>query len=479
MKRNYSLLTDAYEYAMADSYLQNGKANHTGVFDIFFRAIPNGGGFAVMAGLDKVVNFIENLHFEEEDLQVLASMGYSAQFIEYLRDFRFHGDIYAFENGCPVFANEPILTVKAPMVDAQIVETALLSILNGSIEHATAARRIIEVLPEGVGVMEFGARRADGLDAAYDASVYGVMAGCVGTSNVLAARDIGIKALGTMAHSFVQTFDTELEAFMTFAKTYPDNATLLVDTYDTLRSGVPNAIKTFEWMKEQGMPLDHIGIRIDSGDLAYLSKESRRMMDEAGFPQAKITLSNALKAETIGSLVFQGACFNSLGVGDNISKPEGRLGAVYKEVAIIDENGVETPRIKVSNDHAKTINPGFKTLYRLYDKQSGFALADVMCIHTEEIPEDEMPIYSVTNKYNNKVITDYKAVNIRKTIYKNGQLVYKVPTIMESRKYCEEQMATMYPEVKRVYEPHEYYIDGTKAYIDLKDEMIKKARGEK
>ena len=360
LPRNYSLLTDAYELFMSDSYVKDKKGT-IGVFDAFFRVVPNKGGYAIMAGVDKLIDYIQNLHFTDDDINYFKESGYnfSEEFLDYLRNFKFSGDVYAIPDGTPVFPNEPLVTVKAPLIEAQIVETALLSIINGAMEHATGARRVVESTPKNVPIMEFGARRADGLEAAMDASIYGIMAGCAGTSNVLAANLLGIKALGTMAHSFVETYDNEFEAFKAFAKSHPNNATLLVDTYDTLRVGVPNAIKTFNWMKENGISTNNIGIRIDSGDLAYLSIKSREMLDKAGFQNAKICLSNGLNAETIQSLVVQGAKFDSLGVGDNISKPEGRMGCVYKEVATI-ENGIVTPKIKLSNDVIKIVNPGHK-----------------------------------------------------------------------------------------------------------------------
>lgn len=280
-------------------------------------------------------------------------------------------------DGTPVFPNEPLVTIKAPIIESQIIETAVLSIINGAMEHATGARRIIEATPKNVPVMEFGSRRADGCEAAIDASIYGIMAGCKGTSNIIAAQMLNKKALGTMAHSFIESFDSELEAFITYAKIYPNNCILLVDTYDTLKSGIPSAIKTFEYMKEAGLPLDNIGIRIDSGDLAYLSKEARRMLDNAGFPQAKICLSNGLTAEAIENLIKDGAKFDSLGVGDNISKPEGRMGCVYKEVAL-NEKGIWIPKIKLSNDAIKIVNPDYKKLYRAFDKDTGLAIADVI-----------------------------------------------------------------------------------------------------
>ncbi len=472
LPRNYTMLTDAYELFMSDSYTKT-KEGTEGVFDLFYRVVPNGGGYTIMAGIDKVIEYIQNLKFTDEDIEYFKKSGYnfSEEFLDYLRNFKFTGDIYAIPDGTPVFPNEPLVTVKAPLIEAQIIETAMLSIINGAKEHATGARRLVEATPKNVKIMEFGARRADGLEAAIDSSIYGIMAGCAGTSNVQAAQMLGIKALGTMAHSFVESFDNELDAFIAFAKTHPDNATLLVDTFDTLKCGVPNAIKTFDWMKENGYPTDHIGIRIDSGDLAYLSKEARKMLDEAGYKNAKICLSNGLTAETIESLTSQGAFFDSLGVGDNISKPAGRMGAVYKEVAII-EDGKRTPKIKVSNDIIKIVNPDFKDLYRAYDKNTGYAIADIMCSKDKEMPERNMKIISITDLITNTTIDDYRLVKLQKPIFINGKLVYNDPTIFEKQAYCEEQMQTLYPEVKRTLNPHRYYVDGTEEYVNLKNQMI-------
>lgn len=470
LARNYTLLTDEYEYTMANGYLLNGKQGDEAVFDVFFRKVPGDGGYAIMAGLDKIIPFIENLKFGERELAYFRRKGYSEDFINYLKNFKFSGDVYAIPDGTPVFPNEPLVTVKAPLIEAQIVETAILSIINGAMEHATGARKIIEAA-KGVPVMEFGARRADGSEAAIDASIYGIMAGCVGTSNVLAADMLNLKAMGTMAHSWIESYDSELDAFMAYAKAYPDNCILLVDTIDTLRSGIPNAIKTFEYMKKNNLDVSHIGVRIDSGDLAYLSKETRKMLDAAGFSQAKICLSNGLTDKTIESLIGQGAKFDSLGVGDNISKPEGRMGCVYKEVAI---NG--KPTIKLSNDAIKIVNPDFKKLYRAYDKTSGYAIADIMTRQSEDINKSELLIVSPTDMLKRTTISNFELVKLQKPIFVGGNLVYDDPSIMEKRDYCNKQMKTIYPEVKRIEKPHGYYVDGTDEYVNFKNEMIINAK---
>lgn len=476
LPRNYTLLTDEYEYSMANGYLACGKENQEAIFDVFFRKVPTGGGYAIMAGLDKIIPFIQNLKFGETELNYFRRKGYGEDFIEYLRNFKFTGSIYAIPDGTPVFPNEPLITIKAPLNQAQVIETAILSIINGAMEHATGARRIIEATPKGVGVMEFGARRADGLEAAIDSSIYGIMAGCIGTSNVLAADMLNMEAIGTQAHSWIESFETEYESFLSYAKTYPNNCMLLVDTIDTLRSGVPNAIKVFNYMKENGLPTTNIGIRIDSGDLAYLSKEARRMFDEAGFPQAKICLSNGLNDKTITSLTQQGACFDILGVGDNISKPEGRMGCVYKEAALM-ENGVLVPKIKLSNDEIKIINPDYKKLYRAYDKDTGFALADIMCRQDEDITQEStLEIVDPTNYLKSSVISNFRLEELQKPIFENGELVYDDPEILEKKEYCDKQMKTLYPEVKRIENPHKYFVDGTVSYVQFKNKMISDMR---
>lgn len=475
LNENYNLLADMYEHTMANAYLLNNKSNEIAVFDVFFRKVPNNGGYAVMAGLDKIIKYILDLKFTERDINYFKRCGFSEEYIEYLKNFKFTGDIYAVPDGTPVFPNEPIITVKAPLIEAQIIETAILSIINGAMEHATGARRIIEATPKDVSVMEFGARRADGLDAANDSSIYGIMAGCKGTSNMMASDMLNMKALGTMAHSFIESFPCEYDAFIAYAYAYPNNCILLVDTYDTLRSGLPNAIKTFKKMKEMGLDTNNIGIRIDSGDLARLSKVARKVLDEEGFTNAKICLSNGLTAETINDLIKQGAKFDMLGVGDNISKPEGRMGCVYKEVAI-EENGVMIPKIKLSNDTIKIVNPGHKKLFRAYDKSTGYALADIMAQLGEKISRENLLIVSPLDDLKSTTINDFDLVELQKPIFINGLLVYSDPDIREKIEYCSKQMNTLYPEVRRTVMPDEYYVSGTKEYVDFKRELIKETK---
>lgn len=474
LNKNYSMLTDQYELNMANSYFESGMKDTVGVFDVFFRKVPSNGGYALMAGVDKVIEYINNLKFSDNDLAYFKSLGYGEEFINYLKDFKFAGNIYAIPDGTPVFPNEPILTVEAPLIEAQIIETAVLSLLNGAMEHATGARRIIEATPKNVKVMEFGARRADGLDAAIDASLYGVMAGCSGTSNVIAANMIGQKALGTQAHSYIESFDSEYEAFLAYAKSYPNETLLLVDTYDTLRSGIPNAIRVAkEYLIPNGYRLK--GIRIDSGDLAYLSKMARKMLDDAGLNDATICLSNGLNANTIRSLTEQGAKFDSLGVGDNISKPEGRMGCVYKEVAILDGDK-RIPKIKVSEDPIKTINPDFKDLYRLYDNETGYALADVMVRRGEKLSMDNLLIIDLKGFINQRVLNNFRTERLQKEIFVNGKQVFEDLSINELKEYVDMQMSTIYPEVKREVNPHIYNVSGTNHYADFKKEMIGKVK---
>jgi len=472
LPRNYSMVTDAYEVFMANAIFGIELENYEGVFDVFFRPINNI-GYGVMAGLDKVIEYIKSLHFTEEDIEYFknTNYGFDDEFLNYLRNFKFTGDIYAVPDGTPVFPNEPLITVKAPIMEVMIIETALLAIINGAVWHATAARRMVEATPKDVPIMEFGARRADGFESAIDTSLYSIMVGCKGTSNVMAAQILGLRALGTMAHSFIELFNLEFEAFKRFATKYPNNATLLVDTYDTLKSGVPNAIRTFDYMKEQGLPLDNIGIRIDSGDLAYLTKQARKMLDEAGYPNAKICISNSLTAEKIESLIREGAYFNSLGIGEHMSNPNGNLGAVYKLMAVIINEKI-SPRIKLSNDVIKTTNPDYKDLYRAFDKDTGMALADIICSRGKKLDEGRIEIVSLTDSTKSDYLENYNLVKLQKTIFKDGECVYEYPGILENIAYCEEQMQTIPREVKRTVDPYQYYVDGTREYAKLKNEMI-------
>lgn len=476
--RNLTMMTDFYELTMSQAYFKAGKKDEVAVFDAFFRKNPLGGGYGVMGGVDRIIDFIKNAHFNEEDITYLRSTGqFTEDFLEYLKGFKFTGSISAIPDGTPVFGNEPIVTVKAPIIEAQIIETILLSFLNANICYTTAATRVVEAA-DGIGVMEFGARRAMGPEAALEASKCAVIAGCVGTSNVLAGQEYGVPVMGTMAHSLVTEADTEYEAFLNYAKAYPNNCVLLVDTYDVLKSGVPNAIRVAkEYLIPNGYKLK--GIRIDSGDLAYLSKEAKKMFVKAGLPDVKICLSNGLNEKTIKALKEQGAVIDSIGLGDNIVLPDkARVGVVYKNVAV-ERNGEFVSRIKVSNDAAKAITPGYKKVYRFYDKETGYALGDVIALHEEHIPQDEFTLIDPLNEHNTLTIKNYRVRELQVPIFVDGKLVYEDPTIKEKQAYHAEEMKTLYPEVKRTENPHGYYIDLTRKLLELKKALILEAKAQK
>lgn len=476
--RNLTMMTDFYELTMSQAYFKAGKKDEVAVFDAFFRKNPLGGGYGVMGGVDRIIDFIKNAHFNEEDITYLRSTGqFTEDFLEYLKGFKFTGSISAIPDGTPVFGNEPIVTVKAPIIEAQIIETILLSFLNANICYTTAATRVVEAA-DGIGVMEFGARRAMGPEAALEASKCAVIAGCVGTSNVLAGQEYGVPVMGTMAHSLVTEADTEYEAFLNYAKAYPNNCVLLVDTYDVLKSGVPNAIRVAkEYLIPNGYKLK--GIRIDSGDLAYLSKEAKKMFVKAGLPDVKICLSNGLNEKTIKALKEQGAVIDSIGLGDNIVLPDkARVGVVYKNVAV-ERNGEFVSRIKVSNDAAKAITPGYKKVYRFYDKETGYALGDVIALHEEHIPQDEFTLIDPLNEHNTLTIKNYSVRELQVPIFVDGELVYEDPTIREKQAYHAEEMKTLYPEVKRTENPHGYYIDLTRKLLELKKALILEAKAQK
>lgn len=463
---NMTMMTDLYEMTMGQVNYMNGEENVIEFFDEFFRKEPVNAGYGIAAGLDQIIDYIEHLHFTDEDIEYLKSLDkFSEEYLDYLRHFEFTGDLYAVTDGTVVFRNEPILTVVAPAIECKIIETALLSITNGHVAYATSARKIVNSA-SGIPVMEFGARRAYGPHAACDASKTAVMVGCAGTSNVKASKDYGLIPMGTMAHSAVMEANNEYEAFEKYAKAFPNKPLFLVDTYDTLKSGTPNAI---EVCKNLGIELG--GIRIDSGDLAYLSKSAKKIMQEE-FPEAKICLSNGLTAETIESLRRQGAVMDSLGVGDNISSPDYRVGAVYKNSAII-KNGIIDPKIKVSADTIKTTNPGFKKIYRFYDNETGYALGDVLALNNEIIPKDEYTLVCETEPWKRKTIRNYKVKEIQTQIYKKGKLIYQEPTLEEKIKHCEEEMKSLYPEIKRNEKPHEYYVDLSDDLRKLKQDLIR------
>ena len=477
-RTNYTMLFDFYELSMANGYFQTPLKDRITYFDVFFRRVPDGGGFAIAAGLEQVIEYIRDLNFTEEDIAYLRTKNcFTEEFLEYLRTFKFMGDIWAVAEGTPIFPGEPILTVRAPAVQAQFIETYVLMELNHQSLIATKASRIVRAA-EGRPVAEFGSRRAQGASGAILGARASYIAGCAGTACVQADRDYGVPATGTMAHSWVQMFPDEYTAFKTYCELYPNNATLLVDTYNVLRSGVPNAIKVF---KEVLLPkgITKCGIRIDSGDLAYLSRKARKMLDEAGLTQCKIVASNALDEYLIRDLLAQGAKLDSFGVGERMitAKSDPVFGCVYKLAAIEDEDGTIIPKIKVSENAAKITTPHFKKVYRLYDNESGEAFADVMCLHDETIDESKpIELFDPENTWKKKYFSNFTARSILEPIFAHGELVYKVPNIEEVRSYCADQMSHLWEEVKRFENPHRYYVDLSPKLWKIKNDMLEEMR---
>ncbi len=474
MSRNLSLLTDYYQLTMMNGYLQSGIADRVATFDLFFRQ-KGQLTYAVAAGLEQAIEYIENLHFDEEDVAFLRKQGiFSEEFLQYLREFKFTGDVYAVREGEPVFPMEPILVVRAPLIQAQLIETALLNIINHQTLIATKASRVNYAAGEGK-VTEFGLRRAQGPDAGIYGSRASMIGGCNGTSNVLTAQMFDVPAKGTHAHSWVLSFPSEIEAFEEFARVYPDNCLLLVDTYDTLKSGVPNAIKVFRKLKESGhKPL---GIRLDSGDLAYLSKKARVMLDEAGFPEAKIFVSNDIDENLIISLNAQGAKIDLYGVGTKLITSEDMpsLGGVYKLAQIQMADGSEVPRIKLSNSIEKITNPGFKTVYRVYDKATKKAFADLIALVGEEIPKP-LTLTHETARWKTTTLEDYELKELLVPIFRQGKLVYDVPTLMESAAYCKAELDTFWDEYKRLINPHIHKVDLSDGLYALKQSLLTEKR---
>lgn len=477
-RTNYTMLFDFYELSMANGYFQTPLKDRITYFDVFFRRVPDGGGFAIAAGLEQVIEYIRDLNFTEEDIAYLRTKNcFTEEFLEYLRTFKFTGDIWAVPEGTPIFPGEPILTVRAPAVQAQFIETYVLMELNHQSLIATKASRIVRAA-EGRPVAEFGSRRAQGASGAILGARASYIAGCAGTACVQADRDYGVPATGTMAHSWVQMFPDEYTAFKTYCELYPNNATLLVDTYNVLRSGVPNAIKVF---KEVLLPkgITKCGIRIDSGDLAYLSRKARKMLDEAGLTQCKIVASNALDEYLIRDLLVQGAKLDSFGVGERMitAKSDPVFGCVYKLAAIEDEDGTIIPKIKVSENAAKITTPHFKKVYRLYDNESGEAFADVMCLHDETIDESKpIELFDPENTWKKKYFSNFTARSILEPIFAHGELVYKAPNIEEVRGYCADQMSHLWEEVKRFENPHRYYVDLSPKLWKIKNDMLEEMR---
>lgn len=477
--RKLSLLTDYYQLTMANGYFVQKRSNREAIFDIFYRAKKEI-NMAIFAGLKQAVEYLLNLHFEDDDIEFLRQQNeFSEEFLEHLKTFKFTGDVYAVEEGTVVFPMEPLVTVKAPLEQAQIIETALLTLINHQTLIATKASRVKYAAGDGI-VMEFGLRRAQGPDAGNFGARAAMIGGCDSTSNVLAAKKFHFPAKGTHSHSWVMSFDDELTAFREYAKLYPNNCILLVDTYDTLKSGVPNAIKVFQEMKNDGISLEHIGIRLDSGDLAYLSKEARQMLDNAGFECAKICVSSDLDEYLIQSLLHQGAKIDIYGVGTKLitSYDMPALGGVYK-MSAIEANGKLIPKMKISNNVIKITNPGFKTIYRIFDKKTDKALADLIGLVGEELPTDEITIFHPIQTWKETTFKDYYIKDLHKKIIERGKLIYDFPTIKEVCEFSKRDRNTFWDEYKRFSNPQEYKVDLSKNLWELKHSMLKAIGKEK
>lgn len=470
--RNLTMLVDFYELTMANGFFENGRGSEIAYFDMFFRKVPDNAGYAVMAGVEQLIEYIKSLSFTKKDIDYLRGKNmFSEEFLEYLKSFKFECDIWTVPEGTPIFPSEPIITVRGPAIQAQFIETMILLTINHQSLIATKANRIVAAA-QGRPVMEFGSRRAQG----YDGAVYGARAayigGCAGTACTISDRDFGVKALGTMAHSWIQLFPTELDAFRAYAKVYPDSCTLLVDTYSTLKSGVPNAITVFKELEASGHK--GVGIRIDSGDIAYLSKKARRLLDNAGLDYIQIVASNSLDEYLIRDLLVQGAKIDSFGVGERLvtSKSEPVFGGVYK-LAAVEENGEIIPKIKISENAIKITNPSFKELWRLFDNSTGKAVADVITLAGEVI-DDSQPytIFDPEQTYKKTTLTDFTAKRLRIQIFRKGECVYESPSIEEIKDYCHNQLELIWDEVKRFENPHEYYVDLSQPLWDLKQRML-------
>ncbi|MDE5769188.1 MAG: nicotinate phosphoribosyltransferase [Oscillospiraceae bacterium] len=471
--RNLSMLVDFYELTMSNGYLENDCGEQIVWFDMFYRKAPDHAEFAICAGLEQVIEYLKNLQFTPEDLAYLRSKKlFSEKFLKYLENFKFSCDVWAIPEGTPVFPSEPIVTVRGPAIQAQFIETMILLSINHQSLIATKANRIVTAA-QGRPVMEFGSRRAQGYDGAVLGARAAYIGGAAGTACTISDRDFAIPALGTMAHSWVQLFDTELDAFRAYAKIYPDDCTLLVDTYSVLHSGIPNAIKIFKELEAQGH--HGKGIRIDSGDIAYLSKKARKMLDSAGLDYIRITVSNSLDEYIIRDLLMQGAQIDSFGVGERLvtSKSEPVFGGVYK-LSAIEKNGQIIPKIKISENAVKITNPGYKTVWRLYDNESGKALADVLTLR-DEIIDDSQPyeIFDPVHTYKRKKLKNFTAKRLQVPVFINGKCVYESPSLRAIQAYCREQLETLWEEVKRFENPQIYFVDLSQKLWDLKHEMLK------
>ncbi len=477
-KLNMTMLCDFYELTMGNGYFRNGYKDRITYFDVFFRKVPDQGGFAIAAGLEQLIDYIENLHFSEEDIAYLRSRNlFCEEFLDYLRDFRFTGDIYAIPEGTPVFPREPLVVVRAPSIEAQLIETFTLLTINHQSLIATKANRICRAA-NGRTVLEFGSRRAQGADAAIIGARAAYIGGCAGTACTISDQLYGVPAGGTMAHAWVQMFDTEYEAFKTYCETYPTNATLLVDTYNTLKSGVPNAIRAFnEVLRPMG--ISKCGIRLDSGDMAYLSQKARKMLDEAGWPECQISVSNSLDERLIQNLFLQGAQIDMFGVGERMitAKSEPVFGGVYKLTAVENEQGEIIPKIKCSENVEKITIPHFKKVYRLYNKENGKAIADYMTVYDEVVDENEpMMLFDPYATWKTKNVCNYQARELLVPVFLKGRKVYESPALKDIQTYCKQQVDTLWDEIKRFDNPQTYYVDLSQKLWDIQQELLRKNR---
>ncbi len=476
-RQNLTLLTDLYELTMMQGYFKNKDRNETVIFDAFYRSNPCGGGYAIAAGLEQVISYIKDLHFDKEDIDYLRSLGlFGEDFLEYLSNFKFTGDIYAIHEGTVVFPREPLVKVIAPIMEAQLVETAILNIVNHQSLIATKASRVC-FAAKGDGVLEFGLRRAQGPDAGTYGARAAMIGGCVGTSNVLAGQLFDVPVRGTHAHSWIMSFPDEYTAFKTYADMYPDACTLLVDTYDTLKSGVPNAIRVFTELREKGIHPKSYGIRLDSGDLAYLSKKARKMLDDAGFEDAVISASNDLDEYLIDSLKVQGAKITSWGVGTHLitAKDNPSFGGVYKLAAIMGPDGKFIPKIKLSENSEKVTNPGNKTIYRIYDNETGKIKADLICLVDETFDETKsLLLFDPSEPWKKTKLAPgtYTMKELMKPIFKDGECVYESPKVMDIRAYCQNDLNTLWDETRRLVNPHRVYVDLSSKLYDIKIELL-------
>ena len=474
-KLNLTMLCDFYELTMGAGYFANGYTDRITYFDLFFRRCPDGGGFAIAAGLEQIVQYIQKLHFDTEDIAYLRERKcFNEDFLNYLANFKFTGDIWAVPEGTPIFPREPIITVRAPAIQAQLVETYLLLCVNHQSLIATKANRVVRAA-EGRTVLEFGSRRAQGADAAILGARAAYIGGCHGTACTISDQLYGVHAGGTMAHAWVQMFDSEYEAFKAYVKMFPNNATLLVDTYNTLKSGVPNAIRAFnEVLKPMG--ITKCGIRLDSGDLAYLTRKARKMLDEAGWTDCKISVSNSLDEYIIRDLLRQGAQIDMFGVGERLitAKSEPVFGGVYKLAAIEEPDGTVVPKIKISENVEKITNPHHKKLYRFYAKDTGKAIADYLTVYDEVVDDSkDMTIFDPDATWKTKKVYNFTARELQVPVFKGGELVYKLPSLEEIRSYCLAQVDTLWDEVKRFDNPQTYYVDLSQKLWDIKYDLLK------